>query len=529
MTGRPTTWATHGVVASPHYLASQAGLRVLQEGGNAVDAAIATNATLNVVYPHQCHIGGDLFAIVWEPTAGRLQGLNSSGPAPAGESIERLHEMGHTQLPERGALTVSVPGTVAGWHALHARYGSLDLARLLAPATGYARNGVPMPGNFTAAVARLRGVLEANEAASAVFLNGAARAGDVMRQPALADTFDRVAREGRDGFYRGAVADDIVETLRAGGSAMSHDDLSGFEPEWVETISTTYRGYELHELPPNTQGAAALLMANIVEGWDMAALGQTSGDGVHAAVEAKLRAFMERDALIADQRFTDVPLGRFTDKARAAAHRDAIDMQRTAAGRLRNDEGDTIYLCVVDGNGMAVSLIQSVYQNFGSGVVAPRSGVLFHNRARGFTLDASHPNALHGGKRPYHTLIPAMLMRDGTPALVFGTMGADAQAQVQLQLLMGFIDFGLLDDPQAAIETPRWVSGADADGTPWLRIEPRFGTATADALRQRGHNIVIGEEWDSNMGHAHAIVIDSARGVLGGASDPRSDGAAVGW
>ncbi|HUG14801.1 MAG TPA: gamma-glutamyltransferase [Thermomicrobiales bacterium] len=528
MTGRPTTWATNAVVATPHHLASQAGLRILQDGGNAVDAAIAANATLNVMYPHQCHIGGDLFAIVWEPAARRLQGLNSSGLAPAGESIDRLRSLGHTSIPERGALTVTVPGTVAGWHALHERYGSLGLDRLLGPAIGYARDGAPMPGNFIGAVQRLRHVLEANDAARDVFLSGVTRPGDIMRQPALAETLIRVGQNGPDGFYRGPVADDIVATLGGGGSVMSHDDLAGFQPEWVETVSTSYRGYELHQLPPNTQGATVLLMASIVEGWDMQALGHVSTDAVHAAVETKLRAFAERDASIADPRFYDVPLERFLDKHLAAAHRDAIEMQRTAATSHPSDDGDTVYLCVVDRDGMAVSLIQSVYQNFGSGVVAPRSGVLFHNRGRGFTLDAEYPNALQPGKRPYHTLIPAMLMCEGRPALAFGTMGADAQAQVQLQLLLGFVDHGLLSDPQAAIEAPRWVSGADAGAVPWLRIEPRFGTDVADGLRSRGHNVVIGEDWDSGMGHAHAIVIDHERGVLGGASDPRSDGAAVG-
>lgn len=528
MTGRPTTWATNGVVATPHYLASQAGLGVLRDGGNAVDAAIAANATLNVVYPHQCHIGGDLFAMVWDPDGRRLQGLNASGPAPAGESIERLRSAGYEELPERGALTVTVPGTVAGWQALQERYGSLGLDRLLAPAITYARDGVPMPVNFVAAIGRLRHVIEANDVARAVFLSTVSRPGDIMRQVRLSETMERVAREGRDGFYQGPVADDIVSALQAGGSVMSHDDLCAFEPEWVDTISTSYRGYELHELPPNTQGAAALLMANIVEGWDMSALGAASLDAVHVSVETKLRAFAERDALIADTRFADVPLERFLDKSVAAQHRAAIDIQRTAATRHRNDDGDTVYLCAVDRNGMAVSLIQSVYHNFGSGIVAPESGILFHNRGRGFTLDAAHPNALQPGKRPYHTLIPAMLMRDGRPALVFGTMGADAQAQVQLQLLLGFIDHGHLDDPQVAIEAPRWVSGADPDGTPWLRIEPRFGAGVAEGLAKRGHNVMLASEWDSGMGHAHAIVIDHERGVLGGASDPRSDGAAVG-
>lgn len=530
MTGRPTTWAANAVVATPNHLASQAALHVLQDGGNAVDAAIAANATLNVVYPHQCHIGGDLFAIVWDPTTRTLQGLNSSGHAPAGESIDRINALGQGVLPDRGALTVTVPGTVAGWEALHTRYGRLERTRVLRPAIAYARDGVPMPANFVGAVKRLAHVLEPDEAASAVFLSpGISRPGDVMRQPLLASTLERVARSGRDGFYRGDVADDIVATLQSGGSAITHDDLSGFEPEWVQTISTSYRGYELHELPPNTQGAAVLLMANIVEGWDMQGLGHTTVDAVHAGVETKLRAFTERDALIADPRFSPVPLERFLDKQSAAAHRDAIDMARTAAVHERNDDGDTVYLCVVDRDGMAVSLIQSVYQNFGSAVVAPRSGVLFHNRGRGFTLDAKHPNALQPGKRPYHTLIPAMLLKDGEPHLVFGTMGADAQAQVQLQLLLGFVDHGLLSDPQVAIEAPRWVSGADPGGLPWLRVEPRFDGEVIDGLRGRGHNIVIGDEWDSGMGHAHAITIDRERGVLGGASDPRSDGAAVGF
>ncbi|HMM41716.1 MAG TPA: gamma-glutamyltransferase [Thermomicrobiales bacterium] len=527
MTGRPTTWATNGVVASPHYLASQAGLRVLQEGGNAVDAAIAANAVLNVVYPHQCHAGGDLFAIVWHPGERKLYGLNASGPAPAGLTIDYIRERGHDAIPERGGLTVTVPGAVAGWAALQHRFGARSLDRVLDPAVGYARDGAPMPRNYVAALSRLADVVASHPGMRAVFGGSASRPGDIMRQPALARTLERVGIDGPRAFYQGEAAEDMVATLQDAGSPMTLDDLAAFEPEWVEPISTSYRGYEVVEMPPNTQGPAVLLMANIVEGLPVADLGHITGAGIHAWVETKLQAFAHRDRYVADPRMVDPAVEQFLDKSVAARMREAIDMEQTSAAGGDFQDGDTIYLCVVDRDGMAVSLIQSVYNNFGSGVLAQGAGVLFHNRGRGFSMDSDHLNSLQPGKRPYHTLIPAMLMRDGEPAWVFGTMGADAQAQVQLQMLLGMVDFGL--EPQAVIETPRWVSGADADRTRWVRVEPRAGQAAIADLRDRGHNVVVGEEWDSAMGHAHCILIDRERGVLGGASDPRADGIAAGW
>jgi gamma-glutamyltranspeptidase/glutathione hydrolase len=479
------------------------------------------------MYPHQCHIGGDLFAMVWDPVEGRLQGLNASGTAPQGMSIDWLASQRVDTMPERGGYTVTVPGTVAGWQALLERYGSQSMDRVLEPATRYARDGAPMPANYVAALNRLRAVVDGNDAMHATFGSSVQRPGDIMRQPGLASTLGRISRRGRDGFYRGEVADDLISTLQAAGSPMTHADLAGFEPEWVEPISTTYRGFELVELPPNTQGAAALMMANIVEGMPVQELGHTSGAGIHAWVETKLLGFAERDQYIADPRFAEVPVERFTSKDVAAEVRRSIDMERTAAAAGSYEDGDTVYLCVVDRNGMVVSLIQSIYNNFGSGIVAPNAGVLFHNRGRSFSLDAAHLNSLQPGKRPYHTLIPAMLMEDGVPHTVFGTMGADAQAQVHLQLLLGMVDFGL--SPQEVIETPRWVSGADTDQSRWVRVEPRVGQATIEDLERRGHNVVIGDEWDSAMGHAHLIRIDRERGVLGGASDPRADGIAAGY
>lgn len=528
MTARPTTYAQHGMISTPHYLASQVGLRVLQEGGNAVDAAIAANATLNVVLPQQCHIGGDLFALVWDPSDGSLDGLNASGPAPAGASVEQIRTLGHAVIPDRGALAVTVPGTVGGWSALAERYGSRGLDELLAPAAGYARDGFPISAKLASAINMLGPLLDRFENASNVFrANGVPVTSDILRQPALAGTFDRVRSEGRAGFYEGPVAADIARTLQAGGSAMTEDDLGGFEPEWVKPLSTMYRGVELVEFPPNTQGPMALLLANIAEGWPVSEIGHTSTAGIHLYSEAVRRALVERNAYIADPRISDVPLDKFLDKDVAAGHRDAIDQRRPANLRTESEPGDTIYLCVVDGNGLAVSLIQSLYMGFGSGVLAPESGVLLQNRGFSFSMDPEHPNAIEGGKRPRHTLIPGMLLRDGKPWTVFGCMGGDAQAHIHMQLLIGLVDFELT--PQEAIETPRWIAAADPQAEPLLLMESRFGSATIEELYDAGHQIEVGPEWDQRAGHSQMIQIDRERGVLAGGADPRGDGAAVGW
>jgi gamma-glutamyltranspeptidase len=528
LTGRPNTYAQHGIVATPHYLASQIGLRTLQDGGNAVDAIIAANAMLNVVYPHQCHIGGDLFAIVWDPASQSLSGLNASGPAPAGESIDRMQSLGHNAMPQRGALSVSVPGTVGGWQQLADRFGRFELGRLLQPAIGYARDGAPMSRLFGKAISVNHDLLVRDPGANALFVNSVRRGGDVFRQPGLAATFDRVAEHGPAGFYSGPVADDIVMTLRSLGSAMSLEDLQGYAPEWVTPVSTTYRDIELLEMPANTQGPAALLLANIVEGWPVTEFGHTTAQGVHAYVEAKHHAWNERDAHIADPRFHNVPVERFLDKRLAQSFRERIDLDHASnPGAPASEDGDTVYLCAVDRDGMAVSLIQSVYNNFGSGVVAPGAGVLFQNRASAFSLDPLNANSLQPGKRPRHTLIPAMLLRDEVPEVVFGTMGADGQAQTHLQLLIGMVDFGL--EPQDAIEAPRWRSTIDPDGRVWVLVDHHMDLETIGDLQSRGHEVVRGERWDSGLGHAQAIRIDRERGILIGGADPRGDGIAAGW
>lgn len=530
-TARPVTWATNGVVATPHYLASQAGLRVLQDGGNAIDAAIAANAVLHVVYPHNCHIGGDLFAIVWNPGDRSLRGLNASGPAVSGATVQRLRSLGLTSMPERGPHPITVPGAVGGWFALLEQYGSgrYSIGNLLAPATTYARDGAPLSGKLAQYLEMVRPQLERDAGAREVFLQGPPkRAGDVFRQPALAGTYERISKHGLDGFYRGPVADDIVETLNGLGSTITHDDLAHYAPEWVTPLRTTFRDYELVEMPPNTVGPTSLLMANIVEGWPTTEMGHITGAGVHAWVETTKRAFAERDEWISDPKYVHVPLERFVDKQHAARHREAIDLERASTTVAPPTwDGDTIYLCVVDRDGLAVSLIQSLFGGFGSGVVAAKSGVLFQNRGFSFSLDPENANAIEPGKRPRHTLIPAMLLRDGVPNVVFGTMGGDGQTQTHLQLLLGLVDFGL--NPQEAIETPRWRHFAGADGRPLLRVEPELGEATISDLRRRGHHIEISQTWDEAMGHAQMIAIDHERGILGGAADPRGDGIAAGW
>lgn len=527
-TGRPTTYAEAGIVASPHYLASQAGLAVLRDGGNAIDAAIATNAVLTVVLPHQCHLGGDLMAMVWDPSSETLAGLNSSGPAPNGSSLESISAQSNGTMPTRGALTVTVPGTVAGWFALHERYGSMEFGRLLADAVRYADQGFPVSQGLINAVEVNRALLEQNLAAKRVFVDANLhQPGDRLTQPDYANTLRAVSNSGRDAFYTGFVARDIVSALSIGGSAMSEEDLADFEPEWVDPLTVDYRGYALAELPANTQGPMALLLAGMARTWDVPGFGRGSVELTHLGAEAVRIAIAERDRFVGDPHFAAASTDWFMDPDIVAAQADAIDPDRASVGPVAAEDGDTVYFCVVDGDGMAVSMIQSVYLNFGSGIVTPNTGILLHCRGAGFTLEPDHPNAFAPGKRPKHTLIPAMLLKDGRPEVVFGAMGADGQAQTQLQLLQGFVDFGL--DPQSAIESPRWCVTADEQGWGTLRVESTFSHDKVSELRRLGHRVVVGEHWDQRMGHAQAITIDRQRGVLGGGADPRGDGAALGF
>ncbi len=532
MQGRPTTLATEGMVATPHYLASMAGVQVLKDGGNALDAAIAANAVLTVVYPHMCSVGGDAFMQIWDPGQKRLFGLNGAGRSAGKASIEVLNGLGHTAMPERGAHAVTVPGAVHAWHSAHQRFGLKTFGSLFAQAIHYAERGFPLSPVLCNSIAIARPLLERqSEALNQYVPSGALpKPGDMLRLPNLASSLRLIAEQGEEAFYGGPIGRAIARTIQAEGGLLSEEDIAGHESRWVETLSTSYRGHDLHELPPPTQGVIALELVNLAEGFDVSAMGLNSAEQIHTLVEAKKLAFVDRDRYVTDPDSLDVPLDHLISKSYADEQRKRIDPQRAV-----NDEpdrpglGDTIYLCVVDRDGMCVSLIESLFNGFGSGLVAEGTGIVLHNRGASFTLDPEAANRLGPGKQPMHTLIPGMLMQHGSPEVVIGTMGGHAQAQIHLQLLCNLVDFDL--EPQAAIESPRWVAGRGVAGDPAhvLFMEEPIGTDVQVQLRSMGHDARMTRAFSSLMGHAHMIRIDRERGVLMGGSDPRSDGAALGW
>ncbi len=535
-TFRAPVYCDSGVVAAPHYLASLAGATVLQEGGNAVEAAIAANAVLGVTWPHMCGVGGDLFLLVYWAATGELLGLNASGHSSRRASVEAARALGHATMPLRGGLSITVPGAVDGWVTALERFGRLELGRLLAPAIRYAAEGFPITANLSQAIADKLPVFQEHPASLAVYAPGGRvpAPGERLANPALATTLSRVAEQGRRGFYEGETAQRIARAVQEAGGLLDEEDLASQHAVWVEPLRTTYRGWELCELPPPTQGVTALEMANLVEGFDLAAAGHNSAQTIHWIVEAKRLAFADRDRYLADPAAMTCSAEWLASKAYAEARRRAIDPWRAAArvepGRPKPD-GDTIYLCTADREGNVVSLIQSLFHSFGSGIVAEGTGVMLQNRGASFRLDPEHPNVFAPRKRPFHTLIPALALQNGKPALVFGTRGADGQPQTQLQVLANVVDYGF--NPQLAVEAPRWVHGGPAKHHPpdTVVLESRISDVqrVAEELRARGHRVAISSPLDLGMGTAQAIRIDQERGVLIAGSDPRGDGAAIGF
>jgi gamma-glutamyltranspeptidase/glutathione hydrolase len=520
------------MVASPHYLASMAGVQVLKAGGNALDAAIATNAVLTVVYPHMCAVGGDAFMMIWDPTQNRLLGLNGAGRSASRASIDAMRDLGYSSMPERGTLVVTVPGAVHAWQTAHERFGRQPFSSLFEAAIEYADKGFPLSPSLCASIANSRPLLERQPAAIQQFMpNGSApQQGDIIQFPDLAKSLRMIAESGAGALYGGPLGQAICATVQAEGGFLTEEDLASHRSDWVEPLSTTYRGHTLFELPPPTQGIVSLQLANMAEGFDIAGLGRNSAEQIHRLVEAKKLAFADRERFVCDPSFTDIPVNRLISKAYGDEQRARINPERAwNESPDKPGQGDTIYLCAVDRDGMCVSLIQSIFQSFGSGLVAEGTGIVLHNRGASFTLDPSAANRLEPNKQPMHTLIPAMLMQDERPEVVLGTMGAHGQAQTHIQLLCNLVDFEL--EPQAAIESPRWVSGRGLPGDPphVLYLEEPIGTDVMERLRSMGHEARTIQPFSSLMGHAHMIRIDSARGVLMGASDPRSDGAALGW
>jgi len=534
---RSIVLARNGLIATSQPLASAAGLRVLQNGGNAVDAAVTAAAVLSVVEPTMNSVGGDLFAIVYDAKTKTVHGLNASGRAPAAATPAEFKKRNLTEIPYRGVLSVSVPGVVDGWNELLAKYGTITLERALQPAIGYARDGFGVSEIIAYQWKDAEPILARDPAAAATFLPGghAPNPGDLFKNPRLANTLEQIARGGRDAFYKGPIAKAIADDMRRRNGLIAEADLAANHPDWVDPISTTYRGYQVLEMPPNTQGAVALEMLNILEGFDLKALGHNSAAYLHTLVEAKRIAFADRDSWLGDA--GSVPpaaLSRMISKEYAAERRREINPQHAAAsyaplsiaGRDTpipheppQARGDTIYMTVIDHDGNIVSLIQSIFENFGSGIVAGDTGITLHNRGNLFSLEPGHPNLLAPGKRPFHTLVPAMVLKDGKPWLSFGVMGGDMQPQGHVQVLLNLIDFGM--NLQEAGEAPRFRHSAAG-----LALESLIPADARAGLTARGHSLVtqIGI-----FGGFQGIIVDPATGIYLGGSDPRKDGLAIGY
>jgi gamma-glutamyltranspeptidase/glutathione hydrolase len=518
----------YGIVAAENPIAAQVGVTILAGGGNAVDAAIATNAMMGLVAPMSNGIGGDLFAIVYEAKSGKLYGLNASGWAPAGLSIEFLHSKGIDSMPYRGIHSVTVPGAVDGWAKLRERFGTLPFRRLLAPAIRYAEEGVPITEIVSNLWASNEEVLKKDPAAARTYLiNGhAPRVGEIFRNPDLARSLKEIASKGRDAFYKGEIAKLILACSRQHGGTLTASDLAEFSSEWVEPISTTYHGWTVYEIPPNGQGIAALMMLNIMENFPLAQYGHNSAPALHVMIEAKKLAYADMLRYVADQRFSKVPVRGMLDKSYARERASLIDSTKANCapqpGIPPRLGGDTIYLSVVDKDGNMVSLIQSNYENFGSGLVPEGGGFVLQNRGALFTLDPTHPNALAGHKRPLHTIIPAFMTK-GEVRISFGIMGGWNQAQAHAQFVSNIVDFGM--NIQAAMEAARFrkttFEGCD------LQIEDRVPASVRARLEAMGHQLEVRGDYSPIMGGGQAVLRDFSTGVNYGASDPRKDGAAI--
>jgi gamma-glutamyltranspeptidase/glutathione hydrolase len=528
--GRSMVLTREGIVAAESPLAAQAGATILARGGNAVDAAVATNAVMGVVEPMMNGIGGDLFAIVYEAKTGKLYGLNASGWAPAKLSIEFLKAKGISgKMPEQGIQAVTVPGAVDGWSQLLSRLGTKKFSEVLEPAIRYANEGFPVP-EWDAAYWNLNaGVLKADANAAGTFLidGRALRVGELFRNPDLAHSLESIAAHGRDGFYKGDIAQRIVATELKLGGTMSAEDLAEFSSEWVEPISTTYRGWTVYEIPPNGQGIAALMMLNMMETLPLAKYGHNSADALHAMIEAKKLAYADMYRYVADQKFSRVPVSGMLSKEYAARRAKLIDVAKANCNVSPGEpefpaKGDTTYLTVVDRDGNMVSLIQSNFSEFGSGIVPDGTGFVLQNRGALFSLDPASPNALAGHKRPLHTIIPGFMSR-GDERIAFGIMGGFNQAQAHAQFVANVVDFGM--NIQAALEAPRFskhtFAGCDVE------MEDRIDGGVRKALGERGHEIQVVGSFSSDMGGGQAVRRDFSSGVNFGASDPRKDGAAI--
>jgi len=524
MLGRPVVMGRNAAVTSGHALASQAGLEMLRAGGNAIDAAVATLAALAVLKPDACGLGSDAFLQLYDASSGRVRALNGSGAAPALATIEAYGG----QLPFHGPRAPSVPGAVGAWEEALRTFGTFDLARVLAPAISYARDGMPVSLRFADALDKARDLIGRDAAYAAIFMPGGRlpRYGEVLRQHDLADMLEAIARDGAAAFYRGAFADALDADMRAREGLMRRDDLEAYAPEWKEPLHVTYRGYDVYEQPLVSQGIIVLETVKLLEGFPLREYGDRSADFIHVHAEAVKLAVADRQKYLGDPAFVETPAERMLNADFLAKRRALLSLERSepepAASDLLAGATDTSYGCVVDAAGNAVSFIQSVFAEWGAAYVVPGTGAVMNNRMTGFSLDPQHPNALRPGKRTMHTLNTVVVCKDGRLKWVFGTPGAPAQVQSNTQLLTRVIDFDL--NPQAAIEAPRTFWAAESG----LMVESPYGAGVMDELRRRGHRVSDIGKWNSITGGMEMIHVNES-GVREAAADPRREGYALAY
>jgi gamma-glutamyltranspeptidase len=525
---RPVVMGTHWMITSGHPLASQAGAAVLEKGGNAVDAAVAANAVLAVVRPHMCGIGGDAFILFYRAKDRGIKVLNASGRSPYSATADFFLKKGLEKIPPRGILTSTVPGVVDGWTTALEKYGTMDLEMLLQKAIGYAEEGFPVYSELSQVIENSSALLQESPDAEKIFLphGRPPDPGELLVQRDLGESLKKIARKGKEAFYRGEIGEVLVELSRANGGLFSLKDLEDHRSTWMEPIETTFEGCRICVVPPNSQGIALLMQLNIIENFDLPRLGHHSPDYVHLLVEAKKLAFADRDRYVCDPDFHSPPVEKMIAKAYGRRQGTRIDSGRAASAAPSTDFSakgvDTVYLAVVDREGNAVSMIQSLYEAFGSGVVVKGTGMILHNRGRGFSLDPAHPNCLEPHKRPYHTLSPCLIMKGKLPFMVLGTPGADGQTQTILQVMANIFHFQA--DIQGAIESPRWRSNPDNS----LAIENRFPPGVIEGLQAKGHPVEILPAWSPLCGCAQGIILDHDKGILLGGADPRRQAYVIG-
>ncbi|WP_244445083.1 gamma-glutamyltransferase [Oceanobacillus jeddahense] len=536
-TGRPVAEGRNGAVTSPHYLATQTGKRILDQGGHAVEAAIAVNAVLCVVIPHMAGLGGDLFALVWDEKEKEVKSLNGSGKSGNQVTREVYKQQELKEIPERGPLAANtIPGTVDGWWELHQQYGKLKWGALFEDAIHYAENGFPITDRVSSYIQEKADLLSEYSTTKKIFFKNdrPILTGELLVQTDLAWAFKQLSKSGRDAFYDGEITDKIIAAMEKHGGLLVKEDFRNHTVEWDRPLSSSYRGYDIYQVKPNTQGIAVLMMLNMLEKNDLVSIGDGTPDYYHLMAETAKLKFRFRDEWVTDLESIDLPYDKLLSKSLSEEVYGHFSWEEV--NRLENleelpevDHGrDTAYLSVVDKEGNSISLIQSIFHEFGSGFMPESCGFFLQNRGSHFSLDENHPNTLEPNKRTFHTIIPGMALKNGKPFMLFGAMGGEGQPQTQCAMLTKVIDFGY--NMQQTIEAPRWLYGKKwGEDSSTLKLEGRVSDEIFKDLRRRGHEVEIVEDYSETMGHAQGIVIDHERGVYSAGADPRGDGIALCW